>query len=340
MAEKISLAVVGAASLAGEAVLSMLAERQFPLADLYAVDFVEQAGSHVEFKDDPLVIHELAEFDFEQVTLAIFLTEASVSAEYVPKASGCGCIVIDASACFRYDEDVPLIVAGVNDGAIADYRERMIIAMPSSATSQLIKTIKPIYDAVGIESINVTVMMSVSEMGKPGQEELGRQTAQLLAFQAVEKKAFSEQIAFNIIAQSGLAADDGYSTDELDLIKGTQKVLINDRISILPTVVIVPVFFGHSEVISIRTTEHMGADTSGELLDNLPGLQLIKEGIDGRPTPITDASGKDEVVVGRIRTGFLDRERELSLCCVADNIRSGIALNSVQIAEFLVKDYL
>lgn len=216
----------------------------------------------------------------------------------------------------------------------------MIVAVPSSATSQLVKSVKPIYDAVGIESINVTVMMSVSEVGKAGQEELGRQTAQLLNFQDVEKKIFSNQIAFNLIPESGFTVEGGYTTDELDIIKGTQKVLNNGKISVLATAITVPVFFGHSETVTIRTIEPLGADKAGELLDNSPGVRWVKETSKGRPTPVTDASGKDELVVGRIRTGFSDESPELCLWSVVDNIRSGIALNSVQTAEILVKDYL
>lgn len=338
--KSVDVAVIGAASLAGEMLLTLLAERKFPLGKLYAVDRVEQVGSHVEYKDEPLVIHELAEFDFEQVQLAIFFTDAPLAAEYVPKACGSSCIVIDTSACFRYEPDVPLVIPGINDDAIAAYRERMIIAIPSSATSQLIKSIKPIYDTVGIESINITVMMAVSELGKAGQEELGRQSSQLLNFQSAEKKTFASQIAFNLIPDSGLIVEGGYTENELDLIKGTQKVLKNDKISIMATAIIAPVFFGHGEVVTIRTVDTLATDKAGELLANFPGLRLVDETKKDRPTPITDASGKDEITIGRIRVGFSGDGHELSFWCVADNIRSGVALNSVQTAEILVKHYL
>lgn len=337
---RIDLAVVGAASLAGEAVLALLAERDFPLGRLFAVDQVELAGSHVEYKDEPVVIHELAEFDFGQVQLAIFLIGAPLAAEYVPKAIASGCIVIDTSVCFRYEDDVPLVIASVNDEVLANYRERMIVAVPSSAASQLIKCIKPIDDAAGIESIHLTVLMSVSEMGKAGQEELGRQTAQLLNFQDMERQIFPAQIAFNLIPESGLRVEGGYTTDELDIIKATHKILNNDKISFQVTVVTVPVFFGHSEVITVKTREALGADKAAELLDNTTGLLVIKTAQKGRPTPVTDASGKDEIVIGRIRGSFSDNGHELSLWSVADNIRSGMALYSVQTAEILVKDYL
>jgi len=340
MNNKFDVAVVGAASLAGEAVLALLAERKFPLAKLFAVDRVAQTASHVEYKDEPLVIHELADFDFEQVQLAIFLTDTLLAAEYVPRAAEAGCIAIDTSPCFRYEADVPLVIPGINDHLIADYRVRMIVANPSSATSQLIKSIKPIYDAVGIDSLNVTVLLSVSQMGKPGQEELGKQTARLLNFQDAEKEVFSQQIAFNVIPECGVALSEGYTTDELDLIKGAQKVLSNDKISIMATAVIVPVFFAHGEVISMKTSVPVGADKVIELLDNVPGLQLTKGTSNTGPSPVADASGKESIAIGRIRAGLGEDGQDLCFWSVADNIRSGIALNSVQTAEILVKDYL
>lgn len=338
--KQIDLAIVGAASLAGEVVLSLLAERKFPLGNLYAVDVVEQAGSHVEYKDEPEPVHELADFDFEKVQLAIFLTDAPLAMEYVPKAADAGCIVIDSSICFRHEPDVPLVIPGVNDENLAEYRERMIVSLPSNATSQLIKAIKPVYDAVGIESITLTVMQAVSEMGKPAQEELGRQTAQLLNFQDVQKQVFPSQIAFNLIPQSGITVEGGHTSDELDLIKATQKVLNNDKISIQSTVITVPVFFGTSETISLRTMQPLGADKAVELLDNVPGLKMVKTNTKESITPVGNASGENEVIIGRIRSGFIGDECELSLWSVADNIRSGVALNSVQTAEILVKDYL
>ena len=338
MNKTFDLAVVGAASLVGETVLSLLAERGFPLGKLFAVDVVEQSGSHVEYKDEPLVIHELSEFDFEQVQLAIFLCDTALAAEYVPRACDAGCIVIDTSICYRYEKDVPLVIPGINDAVIADYRERMIIAIPSNATSQLVKSIKPIYDAAGIETINVTVLLSASNMGRAAQEELGRQTARLLNFQEAETTVYPVQIAFNLIPEAGVVIEGGYTSDELDLIKGTQKSLNNDKISI--HVIQAPVFFGDSEVITLRTTEALGADNAGKLLENAPGLALVKTADKGRPNPVSDASGKDEISIGRVRAGLMEEEHELSLWSVADNIRSGIALNSVQTAEILVKDYL
>ena len=338
--KQIDIAIVGAASLAGEAVLSLLAERKFPLATLYAVDVVEQAGSHVEYKDEPVPIHELAEFDFEKVQLAIFLVSAALAAEYAPQAAEAGCIVIDTSIAFRYEPDIPLIVPGVNDELIANYRERMILNNPASAASQLLKTIKPIDNAVGIEELNVTVMQSVSQLGKAGQEELGRQTAQLLNFQDIQKEVFASQIAFNLIPQSGIVVEGGHTSDELDLIRTTHKALNNDKISMQATVVIVPVFYGTTESVVIKTRQGIGADKVVELLDNVPGLRVTKTTNKAPITPVSDASGVDEVIIGRIRSGISGDECELSLLSVADDICAGVALNSVQTAEILVKDYL
>ena len=338
--KQIDLAIVGAASLAGEAVLSLLAERKFPVGTLYAVDVVEQSGSHVEYKDEPVVVHELAEFDFEKVQLAIFLVEAPLAAEYAPRAANSGCIVVDSSICFRHEADVPLVLAGVNDEQMGDYRNRMILSQPSAATAQLLRVIKPIADEAGLDELVLTVLQSVSEMGKSGQEELGRQTAQLLNFQDVTKSVFPAQIAFNLIPQAGIQVEGGHTSAELDLIRATHKALNNDKISIQATVVNVPVFFGTAISLALRTSSPIREDKIVELLDNAPGVRVVKTTTKTSVTPVTDASGKDEVIIDRIRHEYMGDERSLSLWCVADNIRSGVAINSVQIAEILVKDHL
>jgi len=338
--KQIDIAIVGAASLAGEAVLSLLAERKFPVGKLYAVDLVEQSGSHVEFKDEPVVIHELADFDFSVVQLAIFLLDGPKAVEYAPKATQSGCIVIDSSIGFRYEDDVPLIIPGLNDELIGDYRERMILSIPSSAAYQLIKILEPIHQAVGANEVTVCVMQPVSEQGKPGQEELGRQTAQLLNFQNADKQVYPSQIAFNTILHSGILLEGGYTSDELDIVKATHKILNNDKISISPTVVTVPVFFGNSSIVQIGTQEPLGADKAAEILDNIPGVRLTQTTQTQPMTPVDNASGKSELVVSRIRNSISGDEKYLNLCSVVDNIQGGVALNSVQTAEILVKDYL
>lgn len=340
MEKMIDIAVVGAASPAGEALISVLGERKFPLGQLYAVQAAETDEEYVEFRGDDLPVHSLDGFDFSQVQLAIFLTAAAVSAEYVTQATQNGCIVIDTSAAFRLDEDVPLVVASVNDEMIGDCRQRDLIATPFTPVVALTMALKPIADVVGINSIQLTAMLSVSEQGKPGQEELGHQTISMLTFQDVKRDLYPAQIAFNLLPLCGVADEAGHGELEIDLVRGAQKVLKNDKINIAATVIQAPVFYGHSLSVHITTNEPVTADRIGEILDNSPDVIRVSSHQPGDcPSPVSTASGKGEVYIGRIRED-LDAENGISLWIVADNIRRGIAINSVQIAEILVKDYL
>ncbi|MDH5179534.1 MAG: aspartate-semialdehyde dehydrogenase [Gammaproteobacteria bacterium] len=336
MTKIIDLAVIGAASPAGEAILRLLDEGRFPLGELYVVDADNSEEQYVDFRDDSLPLAELETFDFSKVQLAIFLTGEQTSAEYVSRATQNGCIVIDTSRAFRQDEDVPLVIAGINPELIDDFRQRDLIAIPSSAALQLLTVLKPIDDAVGITSVQVTAMLSVSEAGKRGQEELGRQTISMLNFNEIERDVFPGQIAFNLIPETGPFADGGYSLIELDIIKEAQKILSNGKISISATAIQAPVFYGHSEVVHITTRDAVSADKIGEILDNAPDVIVMQSQY---PTPVSCASAEPGVYVGRIRED-LDAENGISLWIVADNIRHGIARNSVQVAEILVKGYL
>lgn len=340
MTKLYDIAVVGAASIAGEALLALLNERNFPLGRIYLLDAGTGGEEDVEFKGESVTLQELDGFDFSQVQLAFFLTSELVSTEYVSHATQNGCVVIDTSRAFRYDEDVPLVIPEVNPESMDGFRQRDLIACPSSATVQLLMALKPIDDAVGIESIQVTALLAVSELGKAGQEELGRQTMSMLSFKDIEKGVFPAQIAFNLIPQCGPFESNGYSHEETDLILGAKKILSNGKINIQASAIQAPVFFGHSEVVHIQTREAVTADKIGEILDNTAGLVVADPSRpETYPTPVSSASGKDDVYVGRIREDLV-AETGISLWIVADNIRRGIAINSVQIAEILVKDYL
>ena len=336
MTHNIDLAVVGANTLAGEVVLSLLHERDFPLGKLFAVDDGHNTDSHVEFRDEPIVLEELANFDFEQVQVAIFLTDAAVSKEFAAKVTQNGCIVIDNSGHFNPDPLVPLVVAGVNDEQVEEFREAMIIAAPSSATVQLVSVLKPIYDAAGITAMSVTALLPVSHVGKAGQDELGQQTASLLNFKDIETNVFPAQMAFNVLGQTGSLEEDGFSMDERRLMQETQKLLKDDRISMQVTMLQVPVFFGSGEVVHFQVADYFKADAVRTLLENIPGIELIS----ASATPsVMDVSGKEGIFVSRIRDD-MSLDNGISLWIMADNIRRGIAINSVQIAEILVKDYL
>jgi len=338
--KQIDVAIVGAASLIGEAVLSLMVEREFPLGKFYAVDSVEQAGSHIEFKNEPHPINELAEFDFSQAQLALFVGGPQQAADYANLATQSGCIVVDGTGQFSFEDDIPLVVAGVNEEFIDDFRQRDLLATPSSASVLLTSVLKPIDAHAGIESVQITALLAVSEQGKEGQEELGRQTAAMMNFQEAKHEVFPERIAFNLIPQCGALDAHGFTLAEQELIKSTHKVLNNDKISISVTAVQVPVFFCHGEVVHIKTKQPLGADKIGEILDNTSGLTVVKEtSASASPTPVSSVTGSDEIQIGRLREN-LDSKHDISLWIVGDNIRRGSAINSVQIAEILVKHYL
>jgi aspartate-semialdehyde dehydrogenase len=286
------------------------------------------------------VVEDLATFDFSRVQIGLFSPGASVSAVYAPKAAAAGCVVIDNTSQFRYDADIPLVVPEVNPQAIALYRNRGIIANPNCSTIQMLVALKPIYDAVGITRINVATYQAVSGTGKEAIEELGRQTSALLSFKEVERKVYPKQIAFNVLPHIDVFQDNGYTKEEMKMVWETRKIMGDDSIQVNPTAVRVPVFYGHSEAVHIETRDKITAEAARALLARAPGVTVVDERRDGGyPTPVTEASGQDATFVGRIRED-ISHPRGLNLWVVSDNIRKGAALNSIQIAEVLVRDYL
>ncbi|MEE8215962.1 MAG: aspartate-semialdehyde dehydrogenase [Acidiferrobacterales bacterium] len=340
MSTQFDVAVLGATGVVGEAILSILAERAFPVGTVYALASSRSAGTQVAFADQRLTIHDVASFDFSLVQIGLFSAGASVSAEYAPKAAASGCIVIDNTSRFRYDDDVPLVVPEVNAAAIGDYQQRGIIANPNCSTIQLVVVLKPIYDAVGIERINVCTYQSVSGTGKDAIDELSSQTVSLLSGKPVEPRVYPKQIAFNVLPCIDEFEDNGYTKEEMKLVWETQKILGDKSIKVNPTTARVPVFVGHSEAVHLETREKLTLDAAREVLRAAPGVEVIDERqARGYPTAVTEAANHDAVFVGRIRED-ITHPRGLDLWVVADNVRKGAALNSVQIAEYLVKDYL
>lgn len=340
MSKKFDIAVLGATGAVGEAMLSILAERQFPVASVYALASSRSAGSDVKFGNKLLTTQDASTFDFGAVQVGLFSAGASVSAQYAPEAAAAGCVVIDNTSKFRYDHDVPLVIPEVNPDAIANYENRGIIANPNCSTIQMVVALKPIYDAVGIERINVCTYQAVSGAGKRAIDELAAQTAALLSGKPVDARVHPKQIAFNALPHIDEFQDNGYTKEEMKLVWETQKVLGDDSIRVNATTVRVPVFYGHSEAIHIETREKITAGAARKLLMKAPGVKVLdnrKPG--GYPTAVTESAGNDSVFVGRIRED-ISHPRGLDLWVVADNLRKGAALNSVQIAEHLVKDYL
>ena len=338
--KKLNIAVVGATGAVGEAMLSILAERKFPLNRLYALASRRSTGKRVTCGEKRLVVQDLDEFDFSEVQLALFSAGASVSETYVPKAVAMGCVVIDNTSCFRYDADVPLVVPEVNPDSIADYSKRGIIANPNCSTIQMLVALKPIHDAVGIRRINVCTYQAVSGSGTRAVEELAGQTARLLNGQPIKAGIYPKQIAFNVLPQIDSFMDNGYTREEMKMVWETRKILGDVSIQVNPTAVRVPVFFGHSEAVHIETGDKITAQQARELLQRTPGVEVIDGREDGAyPTPVTESAGRDGIFVGRIRED-ISHEKGLNLWIVSDNVRKGAALNTIQIAEILEKDYL
>lgn len=337
MSKTYTVAIVGATGAVGEAMLSVLAERQFPVGKLHLLASERSAGEKIEYGARKITVEDLATFDPAGVDIALFSAGGGISKEYAPKFAAAGVVVIDNSSAFRYDDDVPLVVSEVNPEQVAN-RPRGIIANPNCSTMQMLVALAPIHRAVGIERINVATYQSVSGAGRSGMEELGRQTAAMLGFQTLEPKKFAVQIAFNLIPQIDDFLDNGYTKEEMKLVWETRKILGDDSIQVNPTAVRVPVFYGHSEAVHLETRTKISAADARALLEAAPGVEVVDDRAPGGyPTPVTHAAGTDPVYVGRIRED-LSHPRGLDLWIVSDNIRKGAALNAVQLAELVVKE--
>lgn len=335
-----NVAVVGATGAVGEAMLSILEERKFPIGEIHALASSKSVGKRIPFNGGSLKVEDLASFDFSRTQIALFSAGGSVSAEYAPKAAAAGCIVVDNTSHFRYEDDIPLVVPEVNPEKIVDYKNRGIIANPNCSTIQMVVALKPIYDAVGIKRINVCTYQAVSGTGKKGIEEVVKQTTRLLNGQPIETNVYPKQIAFNVLPQIDVFMDNGYTKEEMKMVWETQKILGDQSIKINPTAVRVPVFYGHSEAVHIETKDKINANAVRELLAKAPGVTVLDERKDGGyPTAVTESSGHDDVFVGRIRED-ISSPKGIDLWVVGDNVRKGAALNSVQIAEILVKNYI
>ncbi len=335
-----NVAMVGATGAVGEALLSILEEREFPVGEFLPLASERSAGETIRFRGRDVNVRELAKTDFDGIDIAFFSAGGSVSREHAPRAAAAGAVVIDNTSEFRYADDVPLVVSEVNPHAIAEYTNRNIIANPNCSTMQMLVALAPIHRAVGIERINVATYQSVSGAGRSGMEELGRQAAALLNFQQVEPEKFPAQIAFNVIPHIDVFEDNGYTREEMKMVWETRKILEDEAILVNPTCVRVPVFYGHAEAVHVETREKLDAATARALLEQAEGVVVVDERKPGGyPTPVGQAAGKDPVFVGRIRED-ISHPSGLDMWVVSDNIRKGAALNAVQIAEILVREYL
>lgn len=332
--KKFTVAVVGATGAVGQTMLSILAERKFPIEKLHVLASERSAGEQIEFEGKKLTIEDLATFNPSGVDFALFSAGGSISIEYAPKFAAAGAIVIDNSSAFRMDDDVPLVISEVNPHAL-DNIPRGIVANPNCSTMQMLVAIAPIHRAVGITRINVATYQSVSGAGRSAMEELGRQTANILSFKEPNPERFPVQISFNLIPHIDDFMENGYTKEEMKLVWETKKILADQSIEVNPTAVRVPVFYGHSEAVHLETKTKISAKQVRDLLLSAPGVVVVDEHkAGGYPTPVTHASGTDPVYVGRIRED-ISHHNGINLWVVSDNIRKGAALNAVQIAELL-----
>ncbi|MFH0342426.1 MAG: aspartate-semialdehyde dehydrogenase [Chromatiales bacterium] len=340
MSREFNVAVVGATGAVGEAMFSILAERRFPVRNIYALASRRSAGSTVRFNGESLVVRDLDAFDFRGVEIGLFSPGAAVSEIFAPKAAAAGCVVIDNTSRFRYETDVPLVVPEVNPRAVSGFKNRGIIANPNCSTIQMVVALKPIYDAAGIERINVCTYQAVSGTGRAAIDELAIQSKAIFDGEPVRTHVYPKQIAFNVLPHIDDFEANGYTKEEMKMVWETRKILEDESLLVNPTAVRVPVYYGHSEAVHVETKRKLTAPEARTLLRGAAGVTVLDEPAPGGyPTAVTDAAGRDAVYVGRIRED-ISHPRGLNMWVVSDNLRKGAALNSIQIAEMMVKSYL
>lgn len=340
MNNNLTVAVAGATGAVGRAMLAILEQRNFPLKNLVPLASARSAGSTVEYGGRQLQVQALDSYDFAGTDIGLFSAGGSVSAEHAPRAAAAGCIVIDNTSEFRYRDEIPLVVAEVNPHALERARDHNIVANPNCSTMQLMLALAPIHRQVGISRVNIATYQSVSGAGQQGMDELRLQTDQIAAGEAVTPVKFGDQIAFNVVPHIDDFQDNGYTREEMKLVWETRKILEDPNIGVNATAVRVPVYFGHAEAVHLETRQPISVEQVRRLMMDAEGVELLdRQEPGGYPTPATHADGTDPVFVGRIRQD-LTHSQGLNLWVVADNVRKGAALNSVQVAELLVKSHL
>jgi aspartate-semialdehyde dehydrogenase len=337
--EKYNVAIVGATGAVGEQMREVLEERKFPVGDLHLLASERSAGQFLQFQGHQRRVDVLNEHSFINIDVALFSAGGSVSAKFAPAAVSAGAVVVDNTACFRMAPDVPLVVPEVNASAIGDYKNRRIIANPNCSTIQMVVALKPIHEAARIKRVVVSTYQSVSGAGRQGIEELSEQVAALFNGKEVEKKKFPHQIAFNCIPHIDVFMEDGYTKEEWKMIHETRKILGAPSLAVTATTVRVPVFCSHSESVNVETEKKLTAAQVKALLRQAPGVIVADEPENNLYPLALDATGKDATYVGRIREDH-SVPNGINLWVVSDNLRKGAALNAVQIAEILIRDYL
>ncbi len=333
------VAVIGATGNVGREMIQTLAERNFPVSEVIALASERSVGREISFGEDKILkVKDLASFDFAGVDIALSSPGAKISAVHSPRAAAAGCVVIDNTSHFRMDPDVPLVVPEVNPQAIAGYKKKNIIANPNCSTIQMVVALKPLHDLGRIKRVVVSTYQSVSGAGKEAMDELFNQTRAIYVNDPVKPQKFTKQIAFNVIPHIDVFLEDGSTKEEWKMTVETRKILDPD-IAVHATCVRVPVFVSHSEAVNVEFERPVDENAAREALKNAPGVVVVDHRAnEGYVTPV-EAAGEDPVYVSRIRKDPTIKNG-LSFWCVSDNLRKGAALNAVQIAEVLIRDYL
>lgn len=333
MSKQMNIAVVGATTLIGEALIELMQEQKLPVAEFYPLDGEDEAGGRVEFNQKQVRIEDVASFDFSKVQLVLFAASTEISQKYVPTAAEAGCMVIDRTPAFRNVDQIPLVVAGVNSDLI---EESKVITNPCCISIMLTRVLKPVFDKVGIKSIDVSTYQSTSGAGKEGLEEIGLQTAAMLNFKEMKTRVFPQQIAFNVIPQIGAFVESGYTQEEMKVINETRKIFNNSELLINITAVRVPVFYGHSTSVSVETTDKISVSEVKALLASMTDVEVTdQDDFNEYPTPVMDAANQEKIFVGRIRQQP-GNEHRFQLWLTADNIRACAANNMLQTAGYLI----
>jgi aspartate-semialdehyde dehydrogenase len=332
------VAVVGATGNVGREMLNILSERNFPVSEIVPLASSRSANTEISFGDRDVKVQDLAKFDFAGTDIVLSSAGGKISSEFAPLATAAGAVIIDNTSYFRTDPDVPLVVPEVNPDAIAGYKKKHIIANPNCSTIQMLVALKPLHDAATIKRIVVSTYQSVSGAGKEAMDELFNQTRSIYMNAPSAPEVFQKQIAFNVIPQIDSFMDDRMTKEEWKMVFETKKIL-DPKIKICANCVRVPVFIGHSEMVNVEFEHEMTASNARNILQRAAGVTVID--LESEIDYVTphDIQGEDNVFVSRIREDN-SIENGLNFWCVADNLRKGAALNAVQIAELLIRDYL
>jgi aspartate-semialdehyde dehydrogenase len=338
-AKKFNIAVAGATGAVGNQMIACLEERSFPIETIKLLASARSVGRKLDFRGESIAVEELTESSFKGVDVALFSAGGGISEKFAPLAAKDGCVAIDNSSAWRMDPEVPLVVPEINPHAIAQYKNKGIIANPNCSTIQMVVALHPLHQKYGVRRVVVSTYQSVSGTGQKAIDELDHQTRAILNFKEHEKKVYPHVIAFNCLPHIDVFLENGYTKEEMKMVNETLKIFEDDTIGITATTVRVPVFYGHSESINVEMKENVTADEVRALLEKSPGIKVVDDPENNIYPMAIDAAGQDLTLVGRIRNDE-SIPNCVNMWVVADNIRKGAATNAVQIAEVLVKEYL